>query len=93
MVNKQSTLSSREAAALNTRKGTAAELGEIEVFIDGHTETSRILEFAGTLAQARGARLISVFMQPEHAVTAPEVFGSATRTVLCEVGFPFLISR
>jgi nucleotide-binding universal stress UspA family protein len=73
MVNKQSTLSSPEPAALNIEKGTA-ELGEIVVFIDGHTETSRILEFAGTLAQEHGARLISVFMQPEPAATPPEMF-------------------
>src|SRR5580700_16049 len=73
MVNKQSTLSSPEPAALNIEKGTA-ELGEIVVFIDGHTETSRILEFAGTLAQEHGARLISVFIQPEPAATPPQMF-------------------
>src|SRR5580704_7223662 len=73
MVNKQSTLSSPEPAALNIGKGTA-ELGEIVVFIDGHTEPERILEFAGTLAQEHGARLISVFMQPEAAATPPEMF-------------------
>jgi nucleotide-binding universal stress UspA family protein len=73
MVNKQSTLSSPEPAALNIGQGTA-ELGEIVVFIDAHTETARILEFAGTLAQEHGARLISVFMQPEAAATPPEMF-------------------
>jgi len=73
MVNKRSTLSSPEPAALNVGRGTA-ELGEIVVFIDGHTETSPILEFAGTLAQEHGARLISVFMQPEPAATPPEMF-------------------
>jgi nucleotide-binding universal stress UspA family protein len=49
-------------------------LGEIVVFIDGHTETAGILEFAGILAQEHGARLISVFMQPEAAATPPEMF-------------------
>ena len=43
MVNKQSRLSSPEPAALNIGNGRA-ELGEIVVFIEGHTETSRILE-------------------------------------------------
>src|SRR5580700_10703785 len=73
LVTKQSTWSSPERAALNIGQGTA-ELGEIVVFIDGHTEPERILEFAGTLAQEHGARLISVFMQPEPAATAPEMF-------------------
>jgi nucleotide-binding universal stress UspA family protein len=54
-------------------KGTA-ELEEIVVFIDGRTETAGILEFAGTLAQEHGARLISVFMQPEPTITPAETF-------------------
>jgi nucleotide-binding universal stress UspA family protein len=32
------------------------------------------LEFAGVLAEEHGARLISVFMQPEPAATSPEMF-------------------
>jgi nucleotide-binding universal stress UspA family protein len=74
MVSKQSTLSPlSEQAALSTDKG-GAEFGEIVVFIDGHTETAGILEFAGVLAEEHGARLISVFMQPEPTITPAETF-------------------
>jgi nucleotide-binding universal stress UspA family protein len=62
-----------EPAALSTDKGTA-ELGEIVIFIDGHTEKAGILEFASLLAEEHGARLISVFMQPEPAITPAETF-------------------
>ena len=62
-----------EPAALDLDKGRA-RLGEIVVFIDGHTETAGILEFAGVLAEEHGARLISVFMQPEPTVTPAETF-------------------
>jgi nucleotide-binding universal stress UspA family protein len=58
---------------LSIGKGTA-ELGEIVVFIDGRTESTGILEFAGMLAREHGARLISVFMQPEPTVTPAETF-------------------
>jgi nucleotide-binding universal stress UspA family protein len=58
---------------LDLDKGRA-RLGEIVVFIDGHTETAGILEFAGVLAEEHGARLISVFMQPEPTVTPAETF-------------------
>jgi nucleotide-binding universal stress UspA family protein len=51
-----------------------SKLGEIVVFIDGRTETAGILEFAGILAQEHGARVISVFMQPEPTVTPAETF-------------------
>src|SRR6266436_71382 len=73
MANEQSTWSPRERAPLSIDKG-AVELGEIVVFIDGRTETSGILEFAGILAQEHSARLISVFMQPEPTVTPAETF-------------------
>jgi len=73
MANEQSTWSPPQPAPLSIGKGTA-ELGEIVVFIDGRTETTGILEFAGTLAQEQGARLISVFIQPEPAATLPEMF-------------------
>src|SRR5712691_6977764 len=73
MANKQSVSSTRERAPLSIGKG-AAELREILVFIDGRTETQGILEFAGILAQEHGARLISVFMQPEPTVTPAETF-------------------
>jgi nucleotide-binding universal stress UspA family protein len=62
-----------EPAALRTDKG-GAEFGEIVVFIDGHTETAGILEFAGVLAEEHGARLISVFVQPEPLITPAETF-------------------
>jgi nucleotide-binding universal stress UspA family protein len=58
---------------LSIDKGTT-ELREIVVFIDGRTETPGVLEFAGMLAQEHGARLISVFMQPEPTVTPAETF-------------------
>jgi len=73
MANKKSKLSPPEPAPLGIGKG-AAELREIVVFIDGRTETPVILEFAGILAQEHGARLISVFMQPEPTVTPAETF-------------------
>jgi nucleotide-binding universal stress UspA family protein len=72
MSNKQSTSTPPDPASLSIGKGTG--LGEIVVFIDGHTETAGILEFAGILAQEHGARLISVFMQPEPTVTPAETF-------------------
>jgi nucleotide-binding universal stress UspA family protein len=55
-----------------------AKLGEIVVFIDGWTETAGILEFAGVLAEEHDAHLIGVFMQPEPAVTRPEMFAVGT---------------
>jgi len=73
MTNEQATWSPPEPTALSINKGTA-EPGEIVVFIDGRTQTAGILEFAGILAQERGASLISAFMQPEPAATAPEMF-------------------
>jgi nucleotide-binding universal stress UspA family protein len=73
MVHKQSTRSAPEPALLSIGKGTA-DLGEIVVFIDGHTEASSILDFAGRLAQEHGARLISIFMQPEPTTTPAESF-------------------
>jgi len=73
MANEQSTWSPRQRATLSIDKGTA-ELGEIVVFIDGGTETPGILEFASILSQEHGARLISVFMQPEPTTTPAETF-------------------
>src|SRR6267143_955734 len=74
MVSKQSTRSPLpELASLSTVKSTA-EIGEIVVFIDGQTETAGVLAFAGVLAAQHGARLISVFMQPEPAITPAETF-------------------
>jgi nucleotide-binding universal stress UspA family protein len=73
MANEQSKLSPTEPALLSMGKGTAV-LGEIVVFIDGRTETVNVWNFAATLAQEHGARLISVFMQPEPTVTPAETF-------------------
>src|SRR5882762_4352165 len=73
MANEQSTWSPPQPDPLSIGKGTA-ELREIVVFIDGRTETTGILEFASVLADEHGARLISVFMQPEPAATPPEMF-------------------
>lgn len=72
MANKQSTSTPLDPGSLSI--GKSAGLGEIVVFIDGHTETAGILEFAGILAQEHSARLISVFMQPEPRVTPAETF-------------------
>jgi nucleotide-binding universal stress UspA family protein len=73
MANKESTGFPAEPTPLSIGKG-ATELGEIVVFIDGRADTAGVLEFAGRLAQEHGARLISVFMQPEAAATPPEMF-------------------
>src|SRR6267143_7323427 len=73
MTNKQSMSSPPEPAPLGIGKG-AAELREFVVFVAGSTETPGILEFAGILAQEHGARIISVFMQPEPATTPAETF-------------------
>jgi nucleotide-binding universal stress UspA family protein len=80
MANEESTWSAPEPAPLTEDKGRV-ELGEIVVFIDGRTETRGILEFAGILAEEHGAHLISVFMQPEAAVTPAETFARGTGIV------------
>jgi nucleotide-binding universal stress UspA family protein len=66
-----------------TGKGTA-ELGEIVVFIDNHSEAASILEFAGLLAGENGASLISVFIQPAPPLTTAESFarGRGIREVI-----------
>jgi nucleotide-binding universal stress UspA family protein len=73
MASDQLTWSPPEPAPLSIGNATA-QPGEIVLFIDGRTQTAGILEFAGTLAQEHGARLISVFMQPEPTATPPEMF-------------------
>jgi len=73
MANDQLTWSPPEPAPLSIGNATA-QPGEIVLFIDGRTQTAGILEFAGTLAQEHGARLISVFMRPEPTATTPEMF-------------------
>jgi nucleotide-binding universal stress UspA family protein len=73
MANDQLTWSPPEPAPLSIGNATA-QPGEIVLFIDGRTQTAGILEFAGTLAQEHGARLISVFMRPEPTATTPELF-------------------
>jgi nucleotide-binding universal stress UspA family protein len=71
--NKLTSSPPSEPAPLSTEK-RAADLGEIVVFIDGHTQTAGILEFAGVVAEEHGARLISVFMQPAPPVTPAETY-------------------
>jgi nucleotide-binding universal stress UspA family protein len=74
MANKESTWSQLlEPVPLSTDKGTAG-FGEIVVFIDGRTEMPGILVFAGALAAEYGARLISVFMRPDPAITPAQTF-------------------
>jgi len=73
MAKKKSTLFPAEPAALVIGQGTA-QLAEIVVFVDGRAEAKGIQEFAGELAREHGARLISVFLQPEPAVTPAETF-------------------
>lgn len=57
---------------LTAEKGD--RVGEIVVFIDGNTEATGILGFAGVLAEEHGAHLIGVFMQPEPTVTTAQTF-------------------
>jgi len=52
----------------------ADSIQEIIVFVDGETEPTGILEFAGALALEYGAHLTGVFMRPAPAVTPPEMF-------------------
>jgi nucleotide-binding universal stress UspA family protein len=73
MSNDQTTWSPPEPGLFSTDK-RSADLREIVVFIDGRTEATGILEFAGILAQEHGARLSSVFIQPEPAATPTEMF-------------------
>jgi hypothetical protein len=65
-----------------TSKG--AGLGEIVVFTDGRKEATRVLEFAGLLAEENRARLISVFLQPEPTPTTAQEFalGKGIREVM-----------
>src|SRR5713101_8480165 len=52
----------------------ADSIREITVFVDGETEPTGILEFAGVLAHDYGAHLTGIFMRPAPAVTPPEMF-------------------
>jgi hypothetical protein len=65
-----------------TSKG--AGLGDIVVFTGGRKEATRILEFAGLLAEENRARLISVFLQPEPTTTTAQEFalGKGIREVM-----------
>src|SRR5882672_11425312 len=56
----------------------ADSIAEIVVFVDGETEPTGIMEFAGVLALEYGAHLIGVFMRPAPAVTPPEMFARGT---------------
>src|SRR5260370_4873374 len=71
--NGQSSAPPPEAAVLGNDRGTA-ELGEIVVFLDGRAETTGMLEFVGMLAEEHGARLTAAFIQPQPALTQPEMF-------------------
>jgi nucleotide-binding universal stress UspA family protein len=73
VANEQATWSPPEPAPLSIGNATA-QPGEIVLFIDGRTQTAGILEFAGTLVQEQGVRLIGVFMRPEPTATTPEMF-------------------
>jgi nucleotide-binding universal stress UspA family protein len=83
MASEQSIWSPLEPVTMSIGKGTS-ELREIALFIDGQTETSGILEFAGILAEEHGARPFGVFMQPQPAVTLAETFavGKGIREVI-----------
>src|SRR5882724_2277399 len=56
----------------------APSIGEIVVFVDGQTDPTGIMEFAGLLAQEYDAHLTGVFMRPAPAVTPPEMFARGT---------------
>jgi nucleotide-binding universal stress UspA family protein len=77
MAGNQLTQSRVTEPAGSTTGESAAELREIAVFTDDHSETN-ILEFAGLLAEEQGARLIDVFMQPAPAVTTAQSFARGT---------------
>src|SRR5438132_5622342 len=53
-------------------------IGEIVVFVDGYTDPTGIMEFAGVLAQEYDAHLTGVFMRPPPALTQPEMFVRGT---------------
>ena len=74
MANTQSTWSPGPEPDAFTREKGSSGFGEIVVFIDGCLGTEGILEFASALAEPYGARLISVFMQPQPTVTPAETF-------------------
>jgi nucleotide-binding universal stress UspA family protein len=74
MASTQSTWSPGPEPDAFTREKGISGFGEIVVFIDGCLGTEGILEFAGALAEPYGARLISVFMQPQPTVTPAETF-------------------
>jgi nucleotide-binding universal stress UspA family protein len=82
MSSKDQELPVPEQPSSTIRKG--AQVGEIVVFIDGETEAPSILEFAGVLAEERGAHLIGVFMQPGPTVTVAQTFarGKGMREVM-----------
>jgi nucleotide-binding universal stress UspA family protein len=52
----------------------ATAIREIVVFLEGRGEAADILEFASGIAEEQGARLISVFVQPEPGATPAEMF-------------------
>jgi nucleotide-binding universal stress UspA family protein len=66
---------------LDTRQTGNTELAEIVVFLDGRSETTGILKFAGVLAQEHDAHLIGVFIQPEPKVTPAETFAVGVGTL------------
>ena len=74
MANNQSASSALPDPATASTENRPAHLREIVVFIDGHIDAAGILEFASVLAEEQGARLISVFMQPEPAIATAETF-------------------
>src|SRR5437588_2612142 len=53
-------------------------IGEIVVFVDGYTDPTGIMEFAGVLAQEYDAHLTGVFMRPAPALTPTEMFARGT---------------
>jgi len=62
----------------------AIGLRDIVVYVDGRGTNSGTLEFAGILAHEHGAHLTGVFIQPEPAISPPEMFlrGKAIQDVI-----------
>jgi nucleotide-binding universal stress UspA family protein len=56
------------------RRRDDPKIEEIVVFVDGRTETTGILEFAGVLAEEYGAHLTAVFLRPLAVSTPQEMF-------------------
>jgi nucleotide-binding universal stress UspA family protein len=65
----------------------AIDFKEVVVYVDGRADGACGVEFAATLASEHAAHLTGVFIQPEPAVTPPEMFarGQGMRDVIADL--------